>query len=98
MQFGKAVQALTDLGVDFVVIGGLAATFHGSSQVTYDLDICYSALPLTCVCWPPHWLRSIHVPEVSPPTCLLSGMKPFSTTEAYSLARPTSAKSIFWRR
>jgi hypothetical protein len=24
------------------VIGGLAATFHGSAQITYDLDICYS--------------------------------------------------------
>ncbi len=34
MQFERAV--------DFVVIGGLAATFHGSARVTYDLDICYS--------------------------------------------------------
>jgi hypothetical protein len=42
MQFEKAVQALCDARVDFVVIGGLAATLHGSAQVTYDLDICYS--------------------------------------------------------
>jgi hypothetical protein len=42
VQFQKAVQALCDAGVDFVVIGGLAATLHGSAQVTYDLDICYS--------------------------------------------------------
>jgi hypothetical protein len=42
MQFEKAVQVLCDAGVDFVVIGGLAATLHGSAQVTYDLDICYS--------------------------------------------------------
>jgi hypothetical protein len=42
MQFENAVQALCDAGVDFVVIGGLAATLHGSAQVTYDLDICYS--------------------------------------------------------
>ena len=42
MQFGKAVQVLCDSDVDFVVIGGLAATFHGSARVTYDLDICYS--------------------------------------------------------
>jgi hypothetical protein len=42
MQFEKAVQALCDAGVDFLVIGGLAATLHGSAQVTYDLDICYS--------------------------------------------------------
>jgi hypothetical protein len=42
MQFEKAVQALCDARVDFVVIGGLAATLHGSALVTYDLDICYS--------------------------------------------------------
>ncbi len=42
MQFKKAVQALCDSDVEFVVIGGLAATFHGSARVTYDLDICYS--------------------------------------------------------
>jgi hypothetical protein len=42
MQFEKAVQVLCDAGVDFVVIGGLSATFHGSARVTYDLDICYS--------------------------------------------------------
>ncbi|MGP0074935.1 MAG: nucleotidyltransferase [Bryobacteraceae bacterium] len=41
MQFEKAVQVLCDAGVDFV-IGGLAATLHGSAQVTYDLEICYS--------------------------------------------------------
>jgi hypothetical protein len=42
MQFESAVQLLCDAGVDFVVIGGVAATFHGSVRVTYDLGICYS--------------------------------------------------------
>jgi hypothetical protein len=42
MQFETAVQALCGAGVDFVVIGGLAATLHGSARITYDLDICYS--------------------------------------------------------
>ena len=42
MQFEKAIQVLCDSGVEFVVIGGLSATFHGSARVTYDLDICYS--------------------------------------------------------
>lgn len=30
-------------GVDYVVVGGVAAQAHGSSQFTGDLDICYSA-------------------------------------------------------
>ncbi len=42
MQFEKAVQSLCDGGVDFIIIGGVSATFHGSARVTYDLDICYS--------------------------------------------------------
>ena len=42
MQFEKAVQTLCDAGVDFVIIGGVSATLHGSATVTYDLDICYS--------------------------------------------------------
>jgi hypothetical protein len=42
VQFEKAVQALCDGGVEFVVIGGVSATLHGSARVTYDLDICYS--------------------------------------------------------
>ena len=42
MQFERAVQALCDGGVEFVVIGGVSATLHGSARVTFDLDICYS--------------------------------------------------------
>jgi hypothetical protein len=42
MQFGRAVHALCDANVEFVVIGGLSATLHGSARVTFDLDVCYS--------------------------------------------------------
>jgi predicted nucleotidyltransferase len=42
MQFESAVRALRDAEVEFVIIGGVAATFHGSISVTFDLDICYS--------------------------------------------------------
>ena len=45
MQFKAALQVLSDAFVDFVVIGGMAATFHGSARVTYDLDICYARTP-----------------------------------------------------
>jgi hypothetical protein len=42
MRFDEPVHALCDSDVEFIVIGGLSATFHGSARVTYDLDICYS--------------------------------------------------------
>jgi hypothetical protein len=50
MQFARAVQALCDAGVEFVVIGGVSATFHGSARVTYDLDLCYSRHPANVRC------------------------------------------------
>ena len=34
------LRALTSHGVDFVVIGGIAMVFHGSTRVTQDLDVC----------------------------------------------------------
>ena len=42
MNFVLAVQALTDAGVEFVIIGGWSAIMHGSAHLTSDLDLCYS--------------------------------------------------------
>ncbi len=38
----EVLRRLTAAGVDFVVIGGLAAIAHGSTRVTEDLDITYA--------------------------------------------------------
>ena len=38
----RLVLRLVDGGVRFVVIGGFAGQLHGSSLITYDLDICYA--------------------------------------------------------
>lgn len=38
----EILRRLTTRGVDYVVIGGIAAILHGSAQATYDLDICYA--------------------------------------------------------
>ena len=39
--FGKLLGALSDAEVAFVVIGGVAATIHGSARLTQDVDVCY---------------------------------------------------------
>jgi len=39
--FPSALTALTEAGIRFVVVGGLAATIHGSARLTHDLDIVY---------------------------------------------------------
>lgn len=36
------LRALRSAGVDFVLIGGVAARLHGSPSLTRDVDICYS--------------------------------------------------------
>jgi hypothetical protein len=41
----EILGSLVARGVDFVVIGGLAAVFHGSARITQDLDITYSPEP-----------------------------------------------------
>lgn len=38
----RILQTLLDEGVDFVLIGGLAAQVHGSPSLTGDVDICHS--------------------------------------------------------
>lgn len=35
------VPRLVSGGIKFVIVGGVAATVHGSSYVTDDLDLCY---------------------------------------------------------
>src|SRR5258708_31554855 len=42
MDFDIAIKLLCDAEVEFVVVGGVSAIFHGASTLTYDLDICYS--------------------------------------------------------
>jgi len=39
------VRGLTARGVDFVVIGGIAAVLHGSPRNTFDLDIAFAVDP-----------------------------------------------------
>ena len=41
----RALVALVGAGVEFLVVGGIAAVIHGSSQLTFDLDICYGRSP-----------------------------------------------------
>lgn len=39
--FERLLAVLTHGGVEFIVIGGFAATAHGSAHVTVDLDVVY---------------------------------------------------------
>jgi predicted nucleotidyltransferase len=43
MSFESMLRGLNDAGVEYIVIGGVAAVAHGSSFLTNDLDVCYRA-------------------------------------------------------
>jgi predicted nucleotidyltransferase len=40
--FRGLLDSLVSEGVDFILIGGVAATIHGSSRLTSDIDVVYS--------------------------------------------------------
>jgi len=42
LQDRQIIHQLTDQGVEFVLIGGLAMRAHGSAYITEDVDVCYS--------------------------------------------------------
>ena len=41
-EWTRTLQALSDAGVRFVLIGGVAARIQGSSTVTRDIDVCHA--------------------------------------------------------
>ena len=45
IDYPKLLRALVDAGVDFIIVGGAAATAHGSARLTQDLDVVYSRHP-----------------------------------------------------
>jgi predicted nucleotidyltransferase len=41
-EFTRLLEALVAGDVEFIVVGGVAATVHGSSRLTQDLDVVYA--------------------------------------------------------
>jgi len=45
MLLADILRGLRDAGIEYVVVGGLAANVHGSPRITADVDICYDPAP-----------------------------------------------------
>jgi predicted nucleotidyltransferase len=41
-EIAQGLRLFADFNVDCVVVGGVAAGAHGSTQVTFDVDVCYA--------------------------------------------------------
>ena len=39
--YRTAIRTLAEARVDFIIIGGIAATLHGAARATYDVDVVY---------------------------------------------------------
>ena len=50
IDFAAVLRAFEDAGVDSIVVGGLAATIHGSARLTQDVDFVYSREPRNLEC------------------------------------------------
>ena len=40
--FERIISVLVDSKIEFILVGGIAATAHGSARSTYDVDIVYN--------------------------------------------------------
>lgn len=40
LRVGDVISALNEHGVEYVLVGGVGATFHGARRPTEDLDVC----------------------------------------------------------
>lgn len=43
--FARLIGALAASGVEFIVVGGVAAVVHGSARLTQDVDVVYRRTP-----------------------------------------------------
>ena len=43
--FAGVIRTLVDAGVDFIIVGGVAGTVHGSARLTRDVDVVYARSP-----------------------------------------------------
>lgn len=41
-EIAQGLKLFADFQIDCVIVGGVAASARGSSQVTFDVDVCYS--------------------------------------------------------
>ena len=48
---GGLLRLLVQGGVEFIVVGGVAARAHGSARLTNDLDVLYRRTPENIAAW-----------------------------------------------
>lgn len=44
-EFEGLIRALNTAGVEYILVGGLAATVHGAARATYDVDVVCARSP-----------------------------------------------------
>jgi hypothetical protein len=66
----QTIELLAAHEVEFVIVGGVAMTLHGSAYMTFDLDVCYARpnenLRRLAAALSPHSPRPRDLPEALP--------------------------------
>jgi len=73
VQFRELLKRLVEAKLDFVVVGGVAATLHGVAEPTRDLDVC---IRLSAESW--HRVASVIGP-LHPRFALTPDLRPITT-------------------
>lgn len=55
--FERLLEALSGAGVEFILVGGVAATVHGSARLTQDIDVVYARAGENLDGLSPRWER-----------------------------------------
>jgi hypothetical protein len=65
--FRALLAALADAGARYIVVGGAAATAHGATRLTQDLDIVYERAPDNLACLVRALAPHVPYPRGAPP-------------------------------
>jgi hypothetical protein len=83
--FKTLLRTLSAGGVEFILVGGVAAAVHGSARLTLDVDVVYRRSPDNIDRLAVHW-RPDGPTSVAPlPACRSRGMRGRSSTGSTSL-------------
>jgi len=73
--FQTLIGALATGEVEFVIVGGLAATVHGSARLTQDIDVVYARDDANFACLVTSLAPFAHIPGALHRDCPSNGLR-----------------------
>jgi hypothetical protein len=77
--FERLLEALSGAGVEFILMGVVAATVHGSARFTPDIDVVYARARASVARMERSGIRGSRCRVFPGSHCISSGLTPFTT-------------------